>query len=173
MAIFLSLHKKSFGFTLIELIISVTVIAIVSVITVASFAEYQSNQTLEVAMQEVVTHLQTAKSKALTQVKTIECEDIDSGVKLPLNGYQVVVIPENSYRIEIVCGGLEFPLSRYDKKLPSNTKFNAGGTIFFPVLIGGSNALSLGTVVEIQHTRTNKKATITVYPDGRIVSKKL
>ena len=60
--------KKSEGFTLLELIVVFSIIAILSTIGVASYTSYARQQLLQGAVNDLSAVLNTAKSKASSQV---------------------------------------------------------------------------------------------------------
>ena len=138
---FLNLYDK--GFTLIELIVVFSVIAIISTIGVAAFVGYSKTQTLNQAAYDLSTTLNTAKSKASSQVKPSVSQCNGSNV---LNGYSVtlnLIANPNSYSLVVVCSGGPSTIST--TPLPPGTAFNNGSgtppttipgsppTVFFPI----------------------------------------
>ena len=153
------------GFTLIELIVVFTVIAILSTVGVASLSSYSQTQTLQQAANDLITTLNTAKISTISQIKPTEC------LSSTLNGYSVSInISESSYTLNVVCSGATIPLSKA-KKLPSGISFNPlNGTppttttnVYFPLLTGG--VIGSGDIVLSGYQRTR---TITVNSTGGI-----
>lgn len=161
---FLGIHEK--GFTLIELIVVFAIISVVSIIGVAAFLDYSRTQTVNDAALSFATVLQTAKSRAQSQVKP------SSGtcVATPqvLDGYRVTVISTQTYRMEAVFGQGACIERDETKTLPQGVSFSASGQSFlFRVLSGAvDGAGSLGTTVAV--TGFSKVRVVTVYSDGRI-----
>lgn len=134
------LLKRGSGFTLIELIVSFSVIAILSSIGIASFIGYNTEQEFRGAYLELASNINMAKSEALAQVKPKECSDAGK----VLVGYRVIVKDERSYEVHAECRvSINDPYDASDiqnKKtfyLPRSVSFvtpadNVG--IFFPVL---------------------------------------
>lgn len=159
------------GFSLIELIIVLTIIAIISTIGIASFVNYSRSQTVKNVALDLVTILNTAKSKALSQVKPpstiLECNGKS------LDGYEVSICQQANcissannynYELHVVCEGNK---GLIDGRInPSGISISPDGeNFFFPVLKGG---ISLSNSVSITVSGFNTTKIITVYPDGRI-----
>lgn len=124
------------GFTLIELLVVFSVIITLSVVGIAAFVDYSRAQTVQSSANELATMLQTAKSKAQSQValdndgKTNLC-GLDSligyEVRLcSLSGSACINTKGNDYELNIVCsssnGNRNSP--RDSKKLPGDLRFD-------------------------------------------------
>ena len=154
------------GFTLIELIVVFSVIAILSTVGVASFVTYSRNQTLQQATNDLVTVLNTAKAKSTSQVKPFpQC-----GASAVLNGYSVSInVSAGTYTLNVVCQGATIPLST--TRLPANVSFNlATGNppttttnVFFSLLT--SAVIGTGNIVLSSSGRTK---TVTITSTGGI-----
>lgn len=153
------------GFTLIELIVVFTVIAILSTIGVASLASYSQAQTLQQSSNDLITTLNTARASAISQVKPSQC------LSSTLDGYSVSInLAGNSYTLNVICSGATIPLTTA-KKLSSGISFNpATGTppttttnVFFSLLTSG--VTGSGNIVLSGYGRTR---TITVSSIGGI-----
>ena len=141
------------GFTLIELTIIFSIIAVLSVIGLSVSIDYNRTQIVNSAYEELKTTLNSAKSRASSQRKPVACTGT-------LSGYQVFIEQErNKYHLRAVCPNL---VSLNTVPLPQNIIFDSGPTFFFPTLIGGATG---GTVTL---TGYNKNKTITVDSDGNI-----
>lgn len=157
---FLGIHEK--GFTLIELIVVFAIISILSIIGVAAFLDYSRTQTVNDAALSFATVLQTAKSRAQSQVKPPfgVCGQV-------LDGYRVAVILPQTYRMEAVFGAGACTQPVETKTLPQGVLFSASGQSFlFRVLTGAVEGAGSGTRVEV--TGFGKERVVTVYADGRI-----
>lgn len=132
------------GFTLLELMIVFSVIAILSTIGIASFVNYSRSQSLQTAASDLALTLDSAKSRASSQVKISAC----SGA---LNGYQVDIntVSKKDYTLSVYCPEVHVIQTT---TLPDNGNitFDTGQTtanpIFFPVLTGavrGAGAIVL------------------------------
>lgn len=86
---------KLSGFTLIELIISIGVIAILSSIGLASYVQFNRRQILNSAVRTFLNDLQLAQSKA-------ESNERPQGCSGNLLSYQVS-IQTSGYKVEAIC----------------------------------------------------------------------
>lgn len=155
------------GFTLIELIVVFSIIAILSVIGVAAFVNYSRVQTLESASSDLVSALLVAKSRALSQVKpTSQAPQCDSSSVL--NGYNVVLnVSSNSYVLNVVCSNFTYAITT--NTLPKNVTFSPSPTstiLFFPIISSGVQGY--GTIYLSAYGSTK---TITVDPTGVVETK--
>jgi len=131
--------NSSKGFTLLELIIVFTVIAILSSIGIASFVGYSRSQTVQTAAYDLQNTLSLAKSKAMSQVKPTVCASTAA-----LLGYRVDLDTGNgTYKILVICSDGQFnPLSgNNETTLPTAVSFDTNKTdtfsVFFPVITSG------------------------------------
>lgn len=159
--------SSSLGFTLIEIIIVFTVLAILSVIGIASYTKYNQAQILNNEASNLGTAIKVARSMALSQVKgSSVC------VSSSLSGYQVQIyvngLPSkaNTYETYAVCSDQTRNLITSYKLAPNISINPAPATtitlIFSPVITGG---LTQGVIVLSGYSNTK---TITIKPDGRI-----
>jgi len=126
-----SINKPN-GFTLIELIIAISVIAILSLIGIASFINNGKNSTMQSAVNELTAYLIEAKSSALSQtlLSSHSCDQ--------LTGYWVYIQNnDNSNTVELVeeCNNGDNSVKHY--ALPQTLSFQNNCSIFFPVLSTG------------------------------------
>lgn len=130
------------GFTLLELIIVFTVIAILSTVGITSFVSYSRSQSLQSAASDLASTLDSAKSQANSQVKPSQCSADQA-----LDGYKVVIDdpslnPSTKYSLYVVCGQSQLVKTA---TLPDNGKIkfilDPGQTttlsVFFPIIKGG------------------------------------
>lgn len=154
------------GFTLIELIVVFSVIAVLSTIGVASFVGYSRAQTLQQATNDFITVLNTAKVRASAQVKpSPTCLTTST-----LQGYSVTVnIVARTYSLNVICSGTTTSIST--TTLPTNVTFNSASgippttttNIIFSVLTGGVSGI--GNVVLSSYGATK---TVTINSVGGI-----
>jgi prepilin-type N-terminal cleavage/methylation domain-containing protein len=145
------------GFTLIELIVVFTVIAILSTIGTVSFVGYSRTQTLNQATSDLVQSLNLAKSLSASQLKTLDKNNSGPEGCLEgqiLNGYGVQ-INVDSYNLYIQClagnGTKMQPVTdaKWKTELPNGVTISLATSInvFFPVLSGGIIATGGNSVV--------------------------
>ncbi len=121
------------GFTLLELIVVFTIIAILSTMGIASFMTYSRNQTLVQAAQSLENTIHLARSDALSQVKPSVCTG------QVLNGYQIDINTlNNTYSLSVVCNGTHVVSQT---TLPTTISFSSQTTatsIFYPIISSGA-----------------------------------
>jgi prepilin-type N-terminal cleavage/methylation domain-containing protein len=143
------------GFTLIELVVVFTVIAILSTIGTVSFVSYSRAQVLNQTTSDLVQALDTAKSLSASQLKSLNkngkkwrCLDYQT-----LNGYGIQIDTSDTsheyYFLYMKCATINGATIRYpdannvsdwQTNLPQNVTFDPTTNItdvFFPVLSGG------------------------------------
>lgn len=143
------------GFTLIELMIVLSIMAVLGTVGVAGFRNYSQIQVLQSSVNEFTTALNTARSRALSQVKPAICASSST-----LDGYGVKVLA-NSYRIFVRCSESDKANDSIGKEiiLSKNISFadaDNNKIFFFPTLTGGVS--------------TPEQVTISGYGKGKIVS---
>lgn len=180
------------GFTLIEIIIVFSVLAIISVTGIAAFLNYSRSQALSAATAEIVTMLNTAKSRSVSQkiINPIDESQTMCGLNNSFVGYKVLICKfsdgsigssdcigttnNNSYQFQIACTNLPLDPVIETKTLPANISFPAGQaavSYLFRVLTGAvdiTGGANPGTI-RINGYGSDYK-TINVYQDGRIVT---
>lgn len=161
------------GFTLLEILIVFAIIAILSLVGIASFISFNRSQILNVATSDFVGALNLAKSRTLSQVKPCTGN---------FKGYKVGICPGGcggsntyDYAVYAICE-ISPPVPDtliLGKKLPETFSLTPSppeaNSFLFRVLTGaveiyeGANS----AVVTINGYDSNSK-TVTIYSDGRI-----
>lgn len=147
--------KNGAGFTLIELLVVFSVAAILGGIGIAGFSSYNDSQILTQTTNDVVSMLQTAKSRAQSQYKPAGCTDTLL--------YYKVTISSPTYTLTAVCGSTNLDLS--SKTLPGGMTFSISRSVNFYPLLGG--AYSSGSIVL---NKGSVSKTITVSGNGNITT---
>lgn len=130
-SIFNHQHSIYSGFTLIELLVVFSLISVITGMGFASFSNYNQEQTVTQAAQDIKLVFDNAKFNALSSVKSsVSC------VNSSLIGYKVVVCatsiclePDTSsdyYQINVMCSDTDSLL--YAKKLPQNVSIDGTST---------------------------------------------
>lgn len=140
-------EDKSKGFTLIEIIVVFSVIAIISTVGIAAFVSYSKTQALQASYLDFINTLNKAKAYSLSQVKPTRCD------QNLLNGYDVVLnyssdqTSQDSYSLYVRCGDQDQEPPLKTAKLPQTVRFNPIFTTyqnyFFPIL---SNTLTPASI---------------------------
>lgn len=131
------------GFTLLEIIIVLSVLTILSTIGIASFSSGSKAASVETALNDIVSTFQLARSRAISQVKP-DGQGVCNG---DLRGYRVEIKPQtNSYSLVLICENSTYTIST--KTLPNNITFSNDPqtSFFFPILTGsveGSGTVSI------------------------------
>lgn len=113
--------QHQFGFTLIELIVVFSVMAILATAGLAAFVDFSRQQTINTVAQEIKTMVFDARSRASSQVSLCP-----SGQQF--NGYLVLFCPTSGsctscasgadYQLDIRCNSTDTLVAGTAKKLP-------------------------------------------------------
>ncbi|RJQ37116.1 prepilin-type N-terminal cleavage/methylation domain-containing protein [Candidatus Microgenomates bacterium] len=134
--------STSKGFTLIEIVIAFSIMAIVSMIGLAAFVDYSRSQSLNNAVNGLVTMFNKAKSSAQSQVVPASC--------ISFQGYKVLICsgpsvsePCNSnddYEMDAVCGRTNVLIESIkftDNNVGFDTSSTTSTSFLFKALSGG------------------------------------
>ena len=160
---------NSLGYTLIEILVAITIMVLLFLTGFASYREFSRRQELVSAVRKVQGDLRQAQENAIASKKPASCTVLD--------GYYFVVIPSGSYEIQYVCDGLSVTGVEKSVNLPSGITISGlspsltpqANAILFKTLGQGTNIPAAGTTSFIL-TQANyaKTATITVTAGGEI-----
>jgi len=172
--------KNKFGFTLIELLLAMGIIAFLATASVAILGNFNRKQSIKIAHDDVKNALAQAKSYALSQVKSVNCDTTnpDESFREELKGYELrfdlITDPDkHSYALFEIC---ESPSGSNRIKvidaiktyyLPDDIFFASDpGPIGFKVLQGG--ATSPSKIIIIRTEDGSQSTTISVNQNGVI-----
>jgi prepilin-type N-terminal cleavage/methylation domain-containing protein len=94
------MKKDCPGFTLVELLVSISVVAILSGIGLAAFSSFNRRQIVASATRQLVSDLRLAQSKADSNEKPTACQ----ASEVDLLGYEFIIETANRhYKITPVC----------------------------------------------------------------------
>jgi len=152
------------GFTLIELLVVFSVASILGGVAIAGFSNYNNSQMLAQSTNEVVSMLQTAKSRAQSQYKPAGCTATNA-----LLHYKVDV-SASTYTLTAICHNPANPVAPItvnlnSKTLPTGITFNASRTVRFLPLLGGAHTSPAGNILL---NKGSSSKTITVSAQGNI-----
>lgn len=144
------------GFTILEILIVVAILAIISAIIIGSFSMIQNNQALEKDVSAIIAYLDDAKSKTLASKDSNQygVHFTASSISLFKGAAYNVSDPEN----------LTYVLSDTVTLNPI-TLAGGGSDVIFTRLTGGTP--HSGTIT-VSSTRTQKTKTITIYATGGV-----
>lgn len=158
------------GFTLIELIIVFSIIAILSTVGIASFVQFSRYQALQAGANEFITALNYAKSSAASQLIPSPSGSCNGSLRSYRVDFSTASGSNTQYTITAICD-LSSPIVQ-TYTLPKSVTFTSsyGGqnttttSIVFPVINGGITGT--GQVVILGFT--NLSRVITISPSGII-----
>lgn len=166
------------GFTLIELVVVLSIVAIMSTLALAAFSEYSKIATLHQATLDVANMLELARYNSLSQVDSVGGQTCSSTSYPEFYGYSFN-ITGTSYEIDILCDqsptGISSVLSIYKKaNLNKNVSFVSPTDFFilFPILANQTNGQQVTGTGSSPYRVTvesyGKTETIWVYSSGVI-----
>lgn len=113
------------GFTLIEILVVLSVLAILGAFGFAALVNYSRTQTLKTAARDLTTHLRVAQNKAIVQEKPVGSTGCGSNA---LTGYRLQFTSDTDYSIVAVCSQTitvsQFKLSQTIKKTSPDGTLN-------------------------------------------------
>ena len=148
------------GFTLVEVLVSLTVIGLLFGFGFANFRDFSRRQAVASTGRMVIADLRLAQSKALSGEKPSSCTG-------NLSTYNFV-ISTDSYWIDAVCSGAS--VTTKTQPLPSGISMTSTqNTISFKVLGQGTNITAGGSVViTLTQAGTNNTSSVTVTSGGEV-----
>lgn len=154
------------GYTLIEIIVVVTIIGLLVGASIAGFNTLNQRQTVLSAGREVISIMRTAQQRALAGNKPdgIVCEQ--------LRGYSVKgTVNSNQYTLNTVCsnGGVESTTLIRTYQMASNVTFVQTFTVQFNVQTGGAG----GNIGDLQLKTNVHTYTLNITSAGDITEKTL
>lgn len=156
------------GYTLIELLIVLFIMAVLLGTAVMSYRDFNRRQVVTSAVRQIRADLRLAQSEALAGRKPAGC---DTSTRT-LNSYSFRRVSASSYAIEATCGNPDQNYSVRSTSLPSGVtmdNFNPNPISF--KTIGDGTTLTIGTsiLITVHATGTNYTETVTVRASGDIL----
>lgn len=147
------------GFTLIEILVAVTILLIMSSIGVSNFTTYNDTQSLKQAALNVKSGLRTIQSKAFAGEKPTGCASL-IGWRMTFTG--------STYTTEPACSGATPTASQTTVTLPTGITFSpTPSAIIFAVVTGATNLTAVQSLNLVQ-PGSSKRYTIGVGSRGEI-----
>ncbi len=154
------------GYTLIEILVAITIIGLVFGFGFVSFREFSRRQALSGTARNLVGNLRLAQGEALSGKKP---DDIKCNPPNTLSGYHFRVTSSTSYTFEAVCTGGNVEIKSVT--IPEDVEINTPSVnpILFKGLARGTN-IPLGTEVTLTLTQdvTGNETTVVIGSSGDI-----
>ena len=164
---FINSRQGRAGYTLIEILVGLTIIGIIFGVGFSSFREFSRRQSLAGGVKIIVGDLRLAQEQAIAGKKP---EDLKCTNGL-LGGYNFRVVPPRTYQVEADCTGGVIPVIIKTVTISSDLTLTVPtvNPILFKALGQGTN-IPEGeeTFVNITQAGTNAVAPVTVSSGGEI-----
>jgi len=155
------------GYTLIEILVGLTIIGLIFSFGFVSFREFSRRQALQGAGKTMIGDLRLAQQMANSGEKP---DDIGCQSPNILNGYNFRVNSTSNYTVEAVCNGTTLvEIKSVDLPTDISTSTPSTNPVFFKV-IGQGNNLTAGNPARFTLSQTGSTTTFsfTVSASGRI-----
>jgi prepilin-type N-terminal cleavage/methylation domain-containing protein len=149
------------GYTLIEILITLTIVALLFSFGYASFRDFSRRQALSNAVGAVQGDLRIAQGDSATGQKPAGCSDT-----LIAYNFRIVTTSPAEYVIEAICGVTKTTVK--DVTLDPSIILSNPGPIQFKVLDQGTNAGDSNWILTFTQAGTSSTATVTVTTGGNI-----
>lgn len=162
--------KKSYfidsqGFTLLEMMVVVSIMALTAALSVAGFGDFNNRQRVKQAALTLKNNLRSAQTKASTGRKPSGCTK--------LSGYQINFPSETQYMISPVCTPEGVLAADTTIILPTSVTFSPVPSSFtYGVLTAGIIDIPAERLITLQGVGSIA-STITVSPSGEVTSQGL
>jgi len=134
------MKKSCPGFTLLELLVTITIITLVFSIGLTQYNRFNRRQILVKAKDQLISDLRLTQSRALSGEKPIGCNTT------PLSGHKLDFTSDSSYQIVAVCSS--DIVVKSEISLPQGVTKQAGpDEVFFKVLSQGTNISGTSQIV--------------------------
>lgn len=161
-----NLVKVQQGYTLIELLIGISIIGIIFSVGFANFRDFARRQAIAGASREIAGELRLAQERALSGQKPshVNCNDPNR-----LSGFSFLVEDSTSYSIQAVCSAGTVDIKNVTLSPGIEISTPSPNPIVFKVLGEGTNIPdSSPASLDVIHTQSGDKASILITSSGEI-----
>lgn len=151
--------KLGIGYTLIELMVVITIISVITGIGVASYNNYNSRRVVEKAAEELKVNIRLAQSRAINNEKDTRC-----GTAI-LEGWYVEHKGSTSYQLYCKCGATEYRPTSPITITGVGVTLASFSTFGFKPLIGNTT-LTADTTITV--SGSGKTSTLSITKAGDI-----
>ncbi|MDO8504061.1 MAG: prepilin-type N-terminal cleavage/methylation domain-containing protein [bacterium] len=149
-------EPASRGYTLIELMVALTIAALLFLVGYASYREFIRRQALDNTYKELKSDLKLAQQLALSGEKPSSCTGA-------LFGYQVA-FAQDSYTVSASCGGMVQVRTR---SLSPGITLSGANTILYKV-IGEGTTLTGDISITLTQTSTGRTKVLEITKEGTL-----
>ncbi len=153
--------KSSFGFTFIELLISMSIMVLLFTVGLGSYREFTRRQQIDSIVREIKGDLRFAQQQAVVGQKpnVVECNNSD------LVGYKVSPLTgRTGYQILAVCGSSEV-FVKENEYLDSDIQISIPNVFTFNALAKG---VSNDATIVVEQVSSAQTTTISIDTNGEI-----
>ena len=165
-------YQRSSGYTLIEILIALTIVGLIFGIGYVNFRDFARRQALSGTVRSLKGDLRLAQAEALTGKKPNDplkkCVDPLDVTKPFLNGYNFFVVSSSTYTIEAACSGGNVEIKRVTLSSDMAISAPTPNPVLFKILGQGTNIGATEAVVTITQSGTGSVATINISSGGEI-----
>ena len=151
--------KQHKGFTLIEVLVAISIMAILFTVGIANYRGVQRSKSLDAVKNQIIGDLRQAQGYAQASYKTCEGE---------LQNIEFIIVNPNSYRIVCNCEDSDGIVDSEEiKQVSLNTNFTISsvGSVQFKPVGGGVEEVR---VITITNSLTSEWLTILITTSGTI-----
>lgn len=161
--------RRSPAYTLIEILVGITIIGLIFGFGFVSFREFSRRQALVGISKQIKGDLRLAQELALSGKKP---ENINCNTPNLLNGYNFRVTSSSSYKVEAACtgnNGTSIEVKNVNLSNEITISNPSPNPIIFKSLGQGTNIVQAGTAsIVLTQVGTGTTATITVSASGEV-----
>lgn len=144
------------GYTLIELMVALTIAALLFLIGYASYREFVRRQALDNTYKELKSDLKLAQQQALSGEKPDSCTGA-------LFGYEVA-FAESAYTVSASCGGM---VQVRQRALPGGITLSGSDTILYKI-IGEGTTLTGDISLTLTQASTGRTKILEISKEGTL-----
>ncbi|MFZ3301750.1 MAG: prepilin-type N-terminal cleavage/methylation domain-containing protein [Microgenomates group bacterium] len=138
------------GYTLVELLIGITIVSIVFGVGLAGYREFSRRQALTGVSKQLKADLRLAQQLALTGQKpdSVSCDTLD--------GYIFSRVDAYTYRLSADCAGIATPYVYKEVNLGSDITISSTNASFMFKVLGQGTDLVASNTLTLTHTSGNQ-----------------
>jgi prepilin-type N-terminal cleavage/methylation domain-containing protein len=155
---------KTNGYTLIEILVAITIIVIIFGVGLLNFRDFSRRQSLSSFARQVKGDLSLARENAVSGEKPAS---VFCSLPNTLDGYSFRLESDTNYVIEAVCSGGDVEVKSVDLPLDLSIEAQLESPILFKVLSRGTN-LSGDVTITLNQNKTGNSYNVYVTKAGEV-----